>query len=384
MTYIRREMEAECRSMINQYPVVTLIGPRQSGKTTLVRHLFPDLPYYSFENPDVRMLVQQDPRGFLLEIPRGAILDEIQHVPELPSYLQQVADEKKGKVKFILTGSSHFMIMEKVTQSLAGRTAVLKLLPLSFGELGKRTRIDTDRLLFDGFFPVIWAEKRDPYKTYRNYYETYLQKDVRRLIHLKDQHLFQKFIGICAGRIGSLFNASAVASEIGVSVPTVKSWLSVLEASFVVFMLQPWHENVTSRLIKTPKLYFCDTGLAAYLLGIEKQEQMKRDPLRGVLFENMVVVELIKRRYNRGADNPLFFYRDNHQNEIDLVVRDGQDVICIEIKSAATFHSDFLRTLDKAGKLLNRSVSRKMIVYDGEIERGGETEIVNVRNMRVF
>jgi len=384
MKYIRREMEKECRSMSNQYPVITLIGPRQSGKKTLVRHIFPDLSYFNFENPDVRMLVQQDPRGFLREIPGGAILDEIQQVPELLSYLQQIADEKKGKVKFILTGSSHLMIMEKVTQSLAGRTAILKLLPLSFGELGTRTRIDTGRLLFNGFFPVIWAEKSDPHKTYRNYYETYLQKDVRQLIYLKDQHLFQKFIGICAGRIGSLFNASAVASEIGVSVPTVKSWLSVLEASFVVFMLQPWHENVTSRLVKTPKLYFCDSGLAAYLLGIENPGQMKRDPLRGMLFENMVVVELIKRRYNQGTDHPLFFYRDNHQNEIDIVFREGQDVNCIEIKSAATFHPDFLKTLDKAAKLLDRPVKRKMLVYDGEIERGGETEIVNVRNMRIF
>ncbi|MBC8458783.1 MAG: ATP-binding protein [Deltaproteobacteria bacterium] len=382
--YIKREMESECRSMLQQFPVITIIGPRQSGKTTMVRHLFSDLPYYNFENPDVRMLIQQDPRRFLQEIPNGAVLDEIHKVPELPSYIQQIADEKKNTVRFVLTGSSQLLIMQKVTQSLAGRTAILKLLPLSLRELGKRTSLPTDDLLFNGFYPVIWADKTDPLRTYRSYYETYLQRDVRQLIQLRDQHLFQKFIGICAGRIGSLFNATAVAGEVGVSVPTVKSWLSVLEASFVVILLQPWHENVTSRLIKTPKLYFCDTGLAAYLLGIERPEQIKRDPLRGMLFENMVVMELIKRRYNQGVDHPLYFYRDNHHNEIDLVMRDGTEAICVEIKSASTYHPDFLRILNRAGKLINRPVKRKLLVYDGDLEQKGETELVNVRNIDLF
>lgn len=384
MIYIRRTMEEECRTMLRHYPVITIIGPRQSGKTTMVRHLFPDLPYMNFENPDTRMLFLQDPRDFLREIPEGAVLDEVQQVPEMASYLQQIADERKHEVRFILTGSSHLLVMEKVTQSLAGRTAILKLLPLSFEELGKQSSVPTDQLLFRGFFPAIWSEQQDAHKTYRNYYETYLQKDVRQLIQLRDQHLFQKFIGICAGRIGSLFNASAVASEVGVSAPTIKSWLSILEASFVVFLLPPWHENVSSRLVKTPKLYFCDPGLAAYLLGIEREEQMKRDPLRGMLFENMVIMELIKQRYNQGKDSSIFFYRDNHQNEIDIVFKYGQDALCAEIKSAATFHTDFLRTLQKAQDLLYRTVTRKILVYDGDHEQKGKTEIVNARNLRLF
>lgn len=384
MTYIKREIETECRSMAKKYPVITLTGPRQSGKTTLVRHLFHELPYFSFENPDTRMLMQTDPRRFLGEIFKGAVLDEIQHVPELTSYLQQIVDEKKKHVNFILTGSNQFMVMQHVTQSLAGRTALLTLLPLTIRELGKKAPVEPDQLIYNGFYPAIWADKLNPTKTYRNYYETYLQRDVRQLIRMKDQSLFQKFMVICAGRTGSLFNATAVAGEVGVSVPTIKSWLSILEASFVVLLLQPWHENLTSRLVKTPKLYFYDTGLATYLLGIEKPEQLKRDPLRGMLFENMVIMELIKRRFNQGLDHSFYFYRDNHQNEIDLLYRHGHEITCIEIKSAETFHTDFLKGFSRTDHAFGSRVNRKILIYNGSLEQKGEIEVVNFRNVELF
>lgn len=384
MAYFKREIETECRSMAKQYPVLTITGPRQSGKTTLVRHLFHELPYFSFENPDIRMLMQTDPRRFLAEIPHGAVLDEIQHVPELTSYLQQMVDGKKKQVNFILTGSNQFMVMQHVTQSLAGRTALLTLLPLTIRELSTKTSGDPDQLMYHGFYPAIWARNLNPTKTYRNYYETYLQRDVRQLIRLKDQSLFHKFMGICAGRTGSLFNASSVATEVGVSVPTIKSWLSILEASFVILLLQPWHENLTSRLVKTPKLYFYDTGLAAYLLGIEKPEQLKRDPLRGMLFENMVIMELVKRRYNKGLNHSFYFYRDNHQNEIDLLYRKGNDVICIEIKSSETFHTDFLRGFSTVDRVFGSRVKRRILIYNGSLEQHGEIEVVNFRNADLF
>ena len=382
MKYFSRTIEKEVIAMSAQYPVLTIMGPRQSGKTTLTKYLFPDLPYYNFENPDFRLMVQSDPRSFLNRCPNGAIFDEIQQVPEILSYLQQIVDESSNKLTFILTGSNQFSLINKVTQSLAGRTALLKLLPLAMNELPEINNFTSDQLIHTGFYPGIYSKNLDPYKAYRNYYETYLERDLRQIIHLKDLNLFQKFIRICAGRIGNLFNASSIASEVGVSVATIKSWLSILETSYVIMLLQPYYANVSKRLIKSPKLYFYDVGLASYLLGIEQQSQVARDPLRGALFENMVIMDIVKTRFNNGFDHNLYFYRDSHHYEIDIVLKQGHQLIPIEIKSAQTFHPDFIKGFDSFGKVFGENIKKKYLVYDGEIEQGFKNiSIVNYRNL---
>jgi len=366
--YIKRDIEEEVLNMAGEYPVITITGPRQSGKTTLARHLFTNLPYYSFENPDIRLQAEEDPRAFLNGIPNGAVLDEIQNAPFILSYLQQIVDEQKSKQTYILTGSNQFSLLSSITQSLAGRTAILKLLPFSFNEISSTLNRKTDEIIHTGFYPAVFRSKLNPTKIYRNYYETYLERDLRQLIQIKDLSLFQKFMKICAGRIGNLFNASAIASETGVSVKTIQSWVSILEASFVVMQLHPFFENLNKRMIKSPKLYFYDTGLASYLLGIEEAGQLNRDPLRGALFENMIVMEFVKKRLNKGYNHNLYFYRDSHHLEIDLIRKNGNELITFEIKSAQTFHPDFLKGLFKLKKMFGDRVTGQYLIYDGEVK----------------
>lgn len=382
MEYIHREIEAELVKLESQYPVFVITGPRQSGKTTLARHKYPNLPYFSFENPDIRVMALTDPRAFLKNIPDGAILDEVQHVPDLISYLQQIVDENREKSRFILTGSNQFLLMNKITQSLAGRTAILKLLPLSLKEISSHNTMLTSELIFNGFYPVVHSRQADPTKTYRNYYETYLERDLRHLLQIKDLSLFQKFVRICAGRIGNLFNASAIAGETGISVSTAKSWISILEASYVIMQLQPYYDNINKRLIKSPKLYFFDTGLACYLLGIENIVQVTRDPLYGALFENMVIMDAVKYRYNKGFDHNLYFFRDSHHSEIDLIYKRANELIPIEIKSAQTYHPDFMKGIRYIKKLYPDRIPRSFLTYDGDIELiQNDTEIVNFRKL---
>jgi hypothetical protein len=327
-------------------------------------------------------MAHTDPRAFLKNIPDGAILDEVQHVPDLISYLQQIVDENREKSRFILTGSNQFLLMNKITQSLAGRTAILKLLPLSLKELSSHDTMLTSELIFNGFYPVVHSRLADPTKTYRNYYETYLERDLRHLLQIKDLSLFQKFVRICAGRIGNLFNASAIAGETGVSVSTTKSWISILEASYVIMQLQPYYDNINKRLIKSPKLYFYDTGLACYLLGIENIGQVARDPLYGALFENMVIMDAVKYRYNKGFDHNLYFFCDSHHSEIDLVYKRANELIPIEIKSAQTYHPDFMKGIRYIKKLYPDRIPRSFLTYDGDIELlQNETEIVNFRKL---
>lgn len=381
--WIKREIEDELIYLAKHYPVIMITGPRQSGKTSLARQIFPDKPYFSFENPDVREKVISDPRAFFSANPEGAIIDEFQHYPDILSYMQGIVDDKKQNGQFIITGSTNISMLSSVTQSLAGRVALLKLLPFTISEISDFDKdFSVDDFLYKGFYPRIYAEKLDSTKAYRNYYETYVERDIRRLLNVKDVSSFQKFIKLCAGRVGQLFNASSLANEIGVSYQTIQAWLSAMQATYIVFLVQPWSVNTNKRLVKTPKLYFYDVGLASYLLGIENINHVSTHPLRGSLFENMIVLEFLKKRYNSGLDNNLYFYRDNHGNEVDLLQEAGFFVNLIEIKSAQTFHSDFLKGLDYFKKILPNRVGSSNLVYAGESEMIiKEHKISNFKNL---
>lgn len=380
--FIKRNIEKELLSLSRQYPVITVTGPRQSGKTTIVTKAFKDKKLFSFEDPDVRRLALEDPRKFLGEVPDGAIFDEIQNAPEILSYIQAIVDKKKKNGMFILTGSQQLNLMNSITQSLAGRTAIVKLLPLSISELSNSNiRQNTEEYLYRGFYPRIYAENLDPTKAYKNYFETYVQRDLRQLINVKNLALFEKFIRLCAGRIGSIFNASNLSNEVGVSVPTIESWLSILQASFVVLLLQPYYANINKRLMKSPKLYFYDVGLASYLLGIENTGQLNRDPLYGGLFENMIILEAIKHRFNKGLDHNLFFYRDSNRNEVDLLFKKGSKIVPIEIKSAQTYTSSFNKGIDYLYRSFPDRVTGGYIVYCGKQEQEiNQYKLVNYLN----
>ncbi|MBF0595044.1 MAG: ATP-binding protein [Candidatus Omnitrophica bacterium] len=380
---IKRELTSELMSMARQYPVVTITGPRQSGKTTLARKTFPKHRYVNLEEPDVRELAQADPRAFLAGSDSGIILDEIQRVPQLLSYIQAIVDVKKKKGRFILTGSRSFELMESVTQSLAGRTAILSLLPLSIAELKKARQVNTvDQYLIKGFYPRVYADTLDPFKTYRNYFQTYIERDLRALITVRDLSAFQKFVRLCAGRVGQIFNASALSSEVGVSVPTINAWVSILQESYIVCLLQPYSANIRKRLVRSPKIYFYDVGLAAYLLGVENVTQMSRDPLRGNLFENMVVMELMKCRINKGQDHGLFFFRDDKQHEVDVITASSGGIVAIEIKSSQTFHQDFLKSLKYVKKVFHFKPFQAAVIYAGSgTQAGGEFSLLNYEDV---
>lgn len=363
--YIHRRMAEAIREAVKYFPVITLTGPRQSGKSTLLRHLFSDVPYVSMEELDVRQAAKDDPRGFLSAFNNGVIIDEVQHVPELLSYIQGIVDENPQR-KFYLTGSSQFSLLKNVTQSLAGRTAVFELLPLAFGEIFNEVEnTDTDTLLYSGFYPAIWSGKNIPKFLYPNYVKTYVERDVRDLLAIKDQDLFQRFIRLCAARIGAVFNASEISNELGVAVNTVNSWLSVLQASYLVYMLPPFYTNTRKRLTKSPKLYFTDSGLAAYLLEIDSPQTMSRDKMRGHLFENIVIMDFLKREYNEGRSGGLYFYRDSNGNEVDLLVKRGNRYDAYEIKSSSTFHPDFIKGLNSFEQSFSELIAEKTVIYSG-------------------
>ncbi len=381
--WLHRKIETELLDLAKQYPVIMITGPRQAGKTSLARQVFPDKPYFSLENPDTRAVISTDPRAFFSANMDGAIIDEFQRYPDILSYIQGIVDEKKQKGQFILTGSNNVSMLNNVGQSLAGRVAILKLLPFSISEIAEMTSDFTvDNYLLKGFYPGIYADNLQPTKAYRNYYETYFERDVRQLINIKDLVSFQKFIRLCAGRTGQLFNASNLATEVGVSVMTIQSWLSVLQATFIVFLMQPWSVNISKRLVKTPKLYFYDVGLASYLLGIENTKHVETHPLRGSLFENMVVLELLKKRFNAGLDNNLYFYRDNHGNEVDVLQEDGYKVNMYEIKSAETFTLHFIKGLDYFRKIVPERAGVSNLIYAGKDENIiNNHKVYNYRNI---
>ncbi len=311
----QRDLTTELKELAKSYPIVTVIGPRQSGKTTLVQNAFPDKKYANLEFPDVRAIALADPRGFLEQFPNGAILDEIQRAPELLSYIQPLVDKMDIKGMFILTGSHQIEPQEAISQSLAGRTALLTLLPLNLHELSKAGfDLSLDDWMIKGGYPRIYKDSLDPTKAYRSYFQTYVERDLRQLIQVKDLIQFERFVQILAGRIGQIINMEEIGGEVGISSHTVKEWISILEASFIIFRLPPYFENFGKRIIKSPKLFFNDVGLAIYLLGIENETQLKRDPLRGNLFENAIILELKKYRLNQGLDPYLYYYRDVQKN----------------------------------------------------------------------
>ena len=363
---IPRTLKATLEALAGQYPVVTLTGPRQSGKTTLCRMAFSAKPYINLESPDVREFARNDPRAFLTAYADGAILDEIQRAPELLSYLQPMVDQDPRPGRFILTGSQQFEVMTGITQSLAGRTALLKLLPLSIEELAA-AGIDTslDRLLFTGFYPRLYDAAINPTQALGDYVQTYVERDIRQLVTIKDLTLFERFVRLCAGRVGQLLNLQSLGNDVGISHTTARTWLTLLEASYVVFLLRPWHTNLSKRQIKSPKLYFYDVGLASYLLGAESETHVNRHPLRGNLFENLVVLEALKYRYNRGRRDNLYFWRDAKGNEVDLLIEQGPDVVPVEIKAGATIASDWFKGLATIANALPSPPRHRALVYGG-------------------
>ena len=335
---IERDLAPLLRRAARRFPAVTLTGPRQSGKSTLCQGLFPDLPHANLEAPDVRSFAADDPRGFLAQFPEGAIIDEVQRAPDLPSYLQGIINADPEPGRWILTGSQNLALLQSVSQSLAGRSAALHLLPLARSEVlrFKRHPHTLEETLLAGGYPRIFDRQLDPSEWLGAYVATYLERDVRSISNIGDLATFQRFVELCAGRTGQLLNYSSLAADCGVSQPTAKAWLSVLEASFIAFRLLPFHANLRKRLVKMPKLHFHDTGLACWLLGIRTPDQLRTHPLRGALFETWVVSEIVKHRRNAGETGGLSFYRDRHAVEADLIIESADRLTLIEAKSART------------------------------------------------
>jgi predicted AAA+ superfamily ATPase len=346
--------------------------------------LFPEKPYINLEFPDQRRFAIDDPRGFLDRCPDGAVLDEIQRTPELPSYLQGIVDEKKRNGMFVLTGSRQFEVARSISQSLAGRTAMIQLLPLTIGELGSYAPLPgLTTVLVNGFFPGLHVNAVSPYHFYASYFETYIERDLRQLSQIDNLKTFEKFVRLLAARASGLLNFQSIANDCGVSLPTIRKWVSLLEASYIVFLLPPFYRNVGKRLIKTPKVYFFDTGLLCFLLGVETAAHLAAHPLRGAVFENFVVAELLKKRFNGARLSNITFFRDRSGNEVDVVVEDGNALLPVEIKSSQTASTDFIKSLRYFGELFPDQVKKSLVVYDGKEELSlGKCEFVNWKNLR--
>ncbi len=366
---VERDITPVLRERFQQYPFVTVTGPRQSGKTTLCRAAFPELAYANLEDPGQRQAAEEDPRGFIASLGDSGIIDEVQHVPALLSYLQVIADDAGRNSMYVLTGSEQFQLTESITQSLAGRTAMLQLLPCSFAE---RQRFDAslnvNEMLFSGFYPRLLDQRLDPSEALAGYVETYVERDVRRLGNVRQLSSFRRFMRLCAGRIGQLLNLSSLASDAGIRHNTARDWFTILEARFITFQLQPFQSNIRKRLVKSPKLYFYDVGLACYLLGIEAPEQLATHPLRGPLFENLVIAELIKSYLNKGGRPDLSFFRDRNGLECDVFDRRGGAITAIEIKAGASINSDFFGPIQRVAKLIPE-VERSIVVYAGDTKQ---------------
>ena len=380
---IKRTVSDKILSYARHYPVITITGPRQSGKTTLCKALFPKKKYFSLENIDIRDYAKTDPRSFLNDcLKKGAIIDEIQRVPELVSYIQEVVDTKDKPGLFILTGSQNFHLLDTVSQSLAGRTALVVLLPFSYSEIYSDRAIPVNKVLYTGFYPRIHDKKLNPTEALSFYVSTYLERDIRALINVKDLSKFEKFLKLCAGRTAQIINLSNLANDCGINHNTVKSWLCVLEASYVIFFVRPHHANFGKRLIKAPKLYFTDCGLAAYLLDIQNTRHIANHPLKGAIFENFVVAELLKARTNHGKNSNIYFFRDNVGNEVDVLLENGTSIKPVEIKLGSTINDDYFKSLRYYQKINRKNSLKPALIYGGnENQRRGMFDIFSYKNV---
>jgi predicted AAA+ superfamily ATPase len=376
---ISRIITETARQRLAGFPILSITGSRQSGKTTLSRLLAPDLAYLSLEDPDTRAFATEDPRAFLRQVTDGAILDEVQRIPELFSYLQGVVDADRRMGRFILTGSSQFELIESITQSLAGRASMLTLLPFSLAELQSvgRAPATVDDLLYRGLFPPIYDRPVEPAVWLQDYIGTYLERDVRQILNIQDLATFQRFVQLCAGRIGQLVNVTSLAADTGITRVTAESWLSVLEASHLILLVRPWFTNTSKRLIKTPKIYFTDPGLAAWLLGVRKPEHLTAHPQRGALFENWVITELLKCQTNHGTKPTLHFLRDKQGHEVDAFIETAPNTFhAIEIKSGETIASDFFKGLDYWREKLPKQSITPWLIHGGTTRQDRENATV--------
>ena len=370
---IDRDISTLLAKLASQYPVVTLIGPRQSGKTTLAKAQFPNKPYVTLENPDTRRFARDDPRGLLTQYADGAIFDEIQRAPELSSYLQGLVDANPAPGRFILTGSQQFELMSQVTQSLAGRTAIVRLLPFTLAETqrlkkAKKTpkRSDLAATLLQGFYPRIHDQKLDASQALADYFATYVERDLRQLAAVQDLQQFARFVRLCAGRSGQLLNLVSLGNDAGISQPTARAWIDLLQTSFIVYLLPPWHTNTAKRLVKSPKLYFYDVGLACWLVGLRTADQVARDPLWGSLFENFILMEAMKDRLNAGETAEMYFYRDSEGNEVDLLLPVGSQMHAIEIKAGATVNPDYFKGLKTFAAHYPQKQAGGSVIFGGD------------------
>jgi predicted AAA+ superfamily ATPase len=378
----KRLLNPYIQDLAKKYPVVTLLGPRQSGKTTLVRAAFPEKPYVNMEDPEHRALASVDPKSFIEAYPDGAIFDEVQRAPHLLSFIQVRVDAAERKGMYILTGSHQAELHSAVSQSLAGRTSLLKLLPLSLQEIRASHLPDrVEEIILKGGYPKIYKEDLPVSNAYSSYFQTYVERDVRQILQIKDLIPFERFIKLTASRVGQLINYASLACDVGVSAVTIKEWISVLEATYILMRVEPYFENFGKRLIKSPKIYFMDTGLLCHLLGIETTEQLMKDSLYGNIFENWVVLELMKSRYNQALDPRFYFYRDVSGHEVDLLFQKGSELIPIEIKSSKTFSPSFLEGLQYFHKQAPQKAKGGALIYAGEHnQRLGAFQLLSPEN----
>ena len=380
---IEREITGKLLEIAKKYPILTITGPRQSGKTTLVKALFKDYDYVSLENPDIRLQAEEDPNGFMKSHPEKCIIDEIQYVPELLSVIQTTVDEEKTEGRFVLIGSQNHFLLEKVSQILAGRTRVVNLLPLSqieLNSLGNFSPDDYEEIVFKGFYPAIYDGTITPTDFYPAYIETLINRDVRQIQNIRHLTIFTHFLKLCAGRAGQILDYSSLARDAGVSVNTAKEWISILEASYVVFRLQPYYQSFGKRLIKSPKLYFYDTGILSYLLNIRDKTQLNTHYIKGNIFENFILLELLKYRFNKGLPSNIYFWRDNSRNEIDCLI-DGTIPEGIEIKSGKTFTKDSIKQVQFWKRLTGYDSNTFHVVYGGDDSFKFLTHVYSWRNL---
>lgn len=384
MKPIKRTIVKQVNQLKSKYPILALTGPRQAGKTTLLKTIFKNYRYVTLENLDTRTFAEQDPVGFLKEYDQKVIIDEAQRVPQLFSYIQTIVDEKKKMGQFILSGSQNFQLLNSISQSLAGRVALLKLFPFDFSELRVAQLLPKDftSLLYTGFYPAIYDRKISPTTYYANYVQTYVERDVLELTQIKDLKQFRNFLLLCASRAGQILNLNNIAVECGISQPTAKAWLSILESSYIVFVLQPYFKNFSKRIIKSPKLYFYDTGLLSYLLGIRKADNLMLHSAKGLLFENMILSEMIKQNQHEGLHKDYWYWRDSQGHEVDLLSVEADSFSVFEIKSSETIQTEYFKELDYFDGLTEGKTKQKTLIYGGtENQQRSKYQVKGWRNI---